>query len=54
MDEVKNGLDELSKEIRKIISDNKKFLDRVMDDEFEPDTEEVTEVEEEAGRLVEL
>lgn len=34
-----NGLDELGREIRKIISDNRKFLDRVMDDEFEPEDE---------------
>jgi len=55
MDEVRNELDELSREIRKIISDNKKFLDRVMDDEFEPDGDESMEAdEEEAGRMVEL
>jgi hypothetical protein len=50
MDAEKNELDELSREIRKIISGNKKFLEKVMDDEFEPDEE----VEEEAGTLVEL
>lgn len=33
----KNELDDLSQEIRKIISDNKKFLDRVMDEDFEPE-----------------
>ncbi len=55
MDEAKNDLDELSKEIRKLISKNKKFLDRVMDEEFEPEGEEGVETEEdEAGRLVEL
>jgi hypothetical protein len=59
MDAEKNELDELSSEIRKIISGNKKFLDRIMDDEFEPDeeieeVEEVEEVEEEAGTIVEL
>jgi hypothetical protein len=50
MDEEKNELDELSREVRKIISGNKKFLDRIMDDEFEPDEE----IEEEAGTIVEL
>jgi len=51
MDAEQNELDELSKEIGKIISGNKKFLDRIMDDEFEPD-EEIEE--EEAGTIVEL
>jgi len=50
MDAEKNELDELSREIKKIISGNKKFLEKVMDDEFEPDEE----LEEEAGTLVEL
>ncbi len=57
MDEAKNELDELTREIRKLIARNKKFLDRVMDEEFEPEEEEVVEAaaeEEEAGRLVEL
>ena len=39
MDEGVNGVDELSREIRKVISENKKFLDRIMDEEFEPDEE---------------
>lgn len=51
MDTENDEFVELSREIRKIISENKKFLDRVMDDEFEP--EEETE-EEEAGTVVEL
>ncbi len=50
MVEEKTELDELSREIKKIISENKKFLDRVMDDGFEPDEES----EEEAGTIVEL
>jgi len=41
----KDEFDELSKEIRKIITENEKFLARVMDDDFEPEEEE--EVEEE-------
>ena len=48
MDEEKNELDELSREIKKIISDNKKFLDRVLDDEFESEQEAAEEAEEEA------
>ena len=39
MDKEKNELDELTREIGKIIKDNKKFLDRVMDDDFEPEEE---------------
>lgn len=35
-----NEFDELSKEIRKIITENKKFLSRVQDDDFEPEEEE--------------
>jgi hypothetical protein len=50
MVEEKTELDELSREIRKNISENKKFLDRIMDEEFEPDEES----EEEAGNIVEL
>jgi hypothetical protein len=50
MDAEKNELDELSREIKKIISDNKKFLDRVLDEEFEPEEE----IEEEAGTIEEL
>jgi len=51
MVEEKTDPDELSKEIRKIISENKKFLERFMDEEFEPDEEGD---EEEAGTIVEL
>jgi hypothetical protein len=55
MDEGVNGVDELSREIRKVISENRKFLDRIMDEEFEPDEEDGKETdEEEAGSLVEL
>jgi len=50
MVEEKTELDELSKVIRKNIAENKKFLARVMDEEFEPDEE----CEEEAGTIVEL
>ena len=36
----KDEFDELSKEIRKIITENEKFLARVMDEDFEPEEEE--------------
>jgi hypothetical protein len=45
MDKEKNELDELARDVKKVIADNKKFLDRVMDDDFEP--EEADEEEEE-------
>jgi hypothetical protein len=55
MDELEKDLDELAREIRKVISGNKRFLDKVMDEDFEPDADEVSEEdEEEAGRVVEL
>ncbi len=49
MDKEKNELDELTKEINRIITDNKKFLARVMDEDFEPEeeVEEESEVTEE-------
>ena len=50
MDMEKNELDELTREIRKIISDNRKFLARVMDDDYEPEEE----VEEESEVVEEL
>ncbi|WP_298436545.1 hypothetical protein [Geobacter sp.] len=37
MSEEGNGLDELSREIRKVIDANRKFLERVLDDDFDPD-----------------
>ena len=33
MSEEGNGLDELSREIRKVIDANRKFLERVLDDD---------------------
>ncbi len=53
MDAEKNELDELSKEIKKVIAGNKKFLKRVMDEDFEPEEGE-NETEEETGEIVEL
>lgn len=49
MVDEKNELDELGREIRKIIAENEKFLARVMDDEFEPEEDG----EEEEGEVVE-
>ena len=37
---AKNELEELEKEIRKTIADNNKFLEKVLDDDFEPEYEE--------------
>jgi hypothetical protein len=48
MDKEKNELDELTREIDKIITDNKKFLARVMDEDFEPEEEG-----EEEGEVIE-
>lgn len=54
MDETINDLEDLGKEIRKIISENKKFLARVMEEDFEPDEDHDESDEDEAGTLVEL
>jgi hypothetical protein len=37
MDQIE--LEELAQNIRKIVTDNKKFLDKVMDEDFEPEEE---------------
>ncbi|WP_298271763.1 hypothetical protein [Geobacter sp.] len=47
MSEEGNGLDELSREIRKVIDANRKFLDRVLDGDF--DADETAEGEEDEG-----
>jgi len=39
MDNEPTELDELSREIRSIIADNRKFLEKIMDDDFEPEEE---------------
>ncbi len=41
----RNELEELALNIRKLVNDNKKFLEKVMDEDFEPEeeTEEKTE-----------
>ncbi len=33
----RDDLAELEKEVRKLLDDNRKFLERVLDDNFEPD-----------------
>jgi hypothetical protein len=40
MDKGNNELDELTREIGRIIADNRKFLARVMDDDFEPEEDD--------------
>ena len=47
MEKELTELEELTREITRVIADNRKFLDRVMDDDFEPDVdeEEADEVE---------
>jgi hypothetical protein len=47
MDKEKNELEELTREITRVIADNRKFLARVMDDDFEPEMEEGEEGEDE-------
>jgi hypothetical protein len=39
MTDPKDDLQELASGIARIISDNKKFLSRLMDDDFEPEEE---------------
>ena len=44
----RNELDELARDIRKLITENRKFLDKVLDEDFEPeedDSEDPPEVE---------
>lgn len=37
MELEKENVDDLTREIRRVIEENRKFLERVMDDEFEPE-----------------
>ncbi len=39
-------MDELTRQIREVIKDNRKFLERIMDDDFEPEEELSPSVEE--------
>ncbi len=43
-----NELEELALNIRKLVDDNRKFLDKVMDEDFEP---EETEGKDEEGTI---
>jgi hypothetical protein len=52
MDGEKNELEDLAREVQQLIKDNRKFLDRIMDDDFEPEEQEGEE--EEAGLVEEL
>ncbi len=52
MDGEKNELEDLAREVQQLIKDNRKFLDRIMDDDFEP--EDDGEGEEAAGVIEEL
>ncbi len=47
MTEPKEDLQELASGIARIISDNKKFLARLMDDDYEPEEEPLVEGDEE-------
>jgi hypothetical protein len=38
-DREKEQMDELTREVRRVIEENRRFLERVMDDEFEPEDE---------------
>ena len=44
-DERGDELGELAREIKKVIADNRKFLERVLDEDFEPGEDEVVEEE---------
>jgi hypothetical protein len=46
MTDPKDDLQELATGIARIISDNKKFLSRLMDDDYEPEEEAPVEEEE--------
>ncbi len=52
MDGEKNELEDLAREVQQLIKDNRKFLDRINDDDFEP--EDGGEGEDEAGVIEEL
>ncbi len=44
-----NELEELTLNIRKLVNGNKKFLEKVMDEDFEPEEEIETDEEEAAA-----
>jgi hypothetical protein len=43
---IRDDLEGLEKEIKKLLDDNRKFLERVLDDDFEPDPDETVEDDE--------
>jgi hypothetical protein len=51
MVEEKNELDELSKEILQIITDNKKFLARIMAEDFAAEGEDEEEIRDDMEAL---
>ena len=38
--EQESELTQLAREVRKLVEENRTFLDRIMDDDFEPDEDE--------------
>lgn len=46
MEKENNPLEEMEQEIKRLIADNRKFLDKITDDGFEPEDEETEEFEE--------
>lgn len=51
MVEEKNALDELGKEIRLIITDNKKFLARIMAEDFAAESEDEEEISDDVEEI---
>ncbi len=45
----RNELEELALNIRKLVNDNKKFLEKVMDEDFEPEEETEEGIEEDSA-----
>jgi len=39
MERDKTSIEELTTEVRRVLEDNRKFLEHVMDDDFEPEDE---------------
>ncbi|GAM09172.1 hypothetical protein OR1_01446 [Geobacter sp. OR-1] len=46
-EQVKGEVDELMLEIRRVIEDNRKFLERVIEDDFDPEDEAEEDVPDE-------
>ncbi len=44
-----NELEELTLNIRKLVNDNKKFLEKVMEEDFDPEEELEEQVDEDTG-----